>query len=445
MAIETDAPVEERNPEVLAPQTIESSLARGRPPDDEISLLDVLIVLAKRKWLLAKVTAVFGIIGLVIALVLPKQYTATSTVMPPKESNSLSSMLESQLGGLGGLVSLAGGAAGSLLKNPNDQYVAMFKSQTVEDATIRQFGLQNEYHQKLLSRARKSFAHHFKVVGSTKDGFLHVSVTDRSPKRAAEMANGWVDQFRKLSQRLAVGAASQRRAFFDTQLDQAKTNLTNAEEALKAVQEKTGVLQLSAQTQVLIESAAVLRAQIVAKQVQLQALQTFATNQNAQVVETEEELASLRAQMARLGGSGAASGAGLVLPRGQVPQVGLEYVRKVREVKYRQTLFEILARQAELAKLDEAKRGALIQVVDPALVPDHKSSPHRALIVIIAVIVGFIIAAFVALFSAGIERMRRDPENRRKLSALHMALTNRGRGALAGGFVEPPDQRDPHV
>lgn len=416
MATETEISFKEHASEIF-----ESPGRESRPPDDEVSLLDLLIVLASRKWFIAKITGIFVIIGLVIALVLPKKYTATSTVMPPAQNSSLSSMLESQLGGVGGLVSLASGASG-LLKNPNDQYVAMFKSQTVEDATIKQFDLQKEYKQKLLSRTRKDFEHHFKVTGSEKDGFLHVSVTDRNPQRAAQLANGWVDQFRKLSQRLAVGAASQRRTFFDTQLQKAKDNLSNAEEALKTVQQKTGMIQVNAQTRALIESAAVLRAQVAAKEVQLQALQTFATNQNAQVVEAEEELAGLRAQLAKLSGDSSGSGAGLMLPKGQVPQASLEYVRKLREVKYRQTLFEILARQVELAKLDEARQGALIQVVDPALVPDYKSSPHRALIVIIAFILGLLVAVFVVLVQAGLRRARQDPEAREKLNSLRRAV-----------------------
>lgn len=416
MAVDTEVPLTERTPEAPEPQPDES-----RSPNDEVSLLDLLIILASRKWLIAKTTGIFVILGLILALVLPKKYTATSTVMPPEHNNSFSSMLASQLGGVGGLISLAGGASG-LLKNPNDQYVAMFQSRTVEDATIKDFGLQKEYKQKLLSRTRRVFDHNFKVNGSEKDGFIHVSVTDRNPQRAAALANGWVDQFRKLSQRLATGAAAQRRAFFETQLNQAKDNLANAEASLKAVQEKTGMIQVGAQTRALIQSSATLQAQIAAKEVQLQALQAFATNQNAQVVETEEELAGLRAQLVKLGGSGSASSASLVLPKGQIPQASIDYANKLREVTYRQTLLEILARQVEMAKLDEAKQGALIQVVDPAVPPDYKSSPHRALIVIVAFVLGILFGIFVVLVRAGLARAQKYPEVHEKLISLRKAV-----------------------
>lgn len=415
-----------------------AEVARPRPirpshGGEPISFLEILIIFANRKRLIAAIIAICGVIGLIIALVLPKEFTATSIVKPPEENSSLSSMLESQFGGLSGLVSLAGSHAGGLLKNPNDQYVAMFKSQTVEDATIRQFGLQKEYKKKLLSRARKAFEKHFKVEGNSKDGFLHVSVKDRSPERAAEMANGWVEQFRKLSEQLASGAASQRVKFFGAQLEQAKTNLDDADEALKTVQQKTGMIQLGSQAQALIESAAMLRAQVVAQQVKLQALQASMTSQNPRVIEAKRELAGLQAQLAKLGGnsSASASGAGLVLPKGELPQAGLEYVRKLREVKYREAIFKILARQMELAKLDEAKQGALIQVVDPAIVPDHKSSPHRALIVIIALVIGLVVGLAAAGAAESLDGMRRDPESNRKLSALSREMG-------FGGHHDPP-------
>jgi len=411
MAIDTGIPVVER----------EGDIGESRPvsrEDDEVSLLDLLIILASRKWLIFKITAVFGIVALLISLVLPKRFTAVATVLPPQQNSSLSSMLASQLGGsLGSLAVLAGGSSG-VLKNPNDMYVAMFKSQTVEDGVIQQFGLMKEYKAKRLSDARNALEHNFTINGNNKDGLLHISVKNKNPERAAALANGWIDQFRKLSESLAITEASQRRLFFGNQLQQAKDNLTNAEEALKETEQKTGIIQVGAQASALIQSAAILRAQIGAKQVQLQALRSYATNENSNVVELQQELNSLQAQLAKLGGSGDVSSAGLILPKGKVPEAGLEYTRKLRDVEYQQTLFEILARQFELAKLDEAKEGAVIQVVDPALPPDRKSFPKRGLITIIAAILGFIVAVVFALTQAALERLREDPEHNAKLDLL---------------------------
>lgn len=421
MAIDTGIPAVDREADIA-----DSQPARTAGSDDELSFLDLLIVLASRKWLIFKVTVIFGVVALLVSLVLPKRFTAVATVLPPQQNSSLSSMLESQLGGgLGSLAALAGGGSG-LLKNPNDMYVSMFKSQTVEDGVIHRFGLMKEYKTKRLSDARKSFDHNFGIDGTNKDGLLHISVEDKDPKRAADLANGWIDQFRKLSESLAITEASQRRLFFGEQLKQAKDNLATAEEALKTTEQKTGMIQVGAQASALIQSAAILRAQIVAKQVQLQALRSYATNENSRVVELQQELDGLQAQLAKLGGSGDVSSAGLILPKGQMPEAGLEYTRRLREVEYQQTLFNILARQYELAKLDEAKEGAVIQVVDPALPPDYKSSPHRGLIVIAAIFIGFFFGVLAALVQGGLAHMRQDPETSNKMSFLLKAIKLKG-------------------
>jgi uncharacterized protein involved in exopolysaccharide biosynthesis len=388
--------------------------------DDEISLLDLLIILARRKWLIFTITAVFGIVALCVSLLLPKSYKATVTVLPPQQGSSLSSAVMSQLGGLGSLGAIAGSSMG--LKSPGDMYVAMFRSRTVEDAMIQRFGLMTEYHQKFMSGARKAFEKHAAVESGTKDTLLHISVEDKSPNRAAEMANAYVEEYQKLSQNLAIGEAGQRRLFFERQLEQAKDNLANAEEALKETEQKTGMIQLDSQARALIQSAAEIRAQIAAKEVQLQAMRTYATGQNSSVIQAQQELDGLRAQLAKLGGNADESSDGLIVPKGKVPQAGLEYVRKLRDVKYYEAIFEILARQFEVAKLDEAKEGALIQVIDPAVVPDYKSSPRRAMITMIATAVGFLVGICMAFFREGMERLRRDPEQSERLDILRKAL-----------------------
>lgn len=392
-------------------------------PEEEISLLDLLIVLAKRKWFILKITFAFALIALVVSLLLTKKYTAVTVVLPPQQGSSMSSALMSQIGSLGSLGALAGSSMG--LKNPNDMYVAMFKSRTVEDAMINRFGLMAEYKQKYMSTARKAFENYATVESGTKDNLIKISVEDKDPKRAAEMANAYVEEYRRLSQTLAISEASQRRLFFEQQLLQAKDNLANAEEALKITQQTTGMIQLDSQARALIESVASLRAQVAAKEVQLQGMRTYATSENSDVVQTQQELDGMKAQLAKLGGIDDSTSAGLIIPKGKVPQVGIEYVRKLRDVKYNETIFEILARQFELAKLDEAKEGALIQVVDPAIVPDYKSSPKRGLITILAAFAGLIIGVFIALFKEAMARLQQDPEQRERLGILRSAFWSR--------------------
>jgi tyrosine-protein kinase Etk/Wzc len=395
---------------------------RANTPSENlsISIVDILIVLAERKRLILLVTVFCVSLATLLAFVLPARYTATVVLLPPQQNSSMSSALASQLGSLAGMAALAGGSLG--IKNPNDMYVAMFKGRTVEDAMVHDFGLMREYHDRYLSDARKDLERHATVDGSGKDGLIHISIEDHDPHRAAELANGYVDRFRSLSEHLAITEASQRRLFFEQQLEQAKNNLADAEEALKQTEQKTGLIQLDSQARALIESAASLRAQIAAKEVQIQGMQTYATGQNSQLVEAEQELDGLRAQLAKLGGNTDGSGE-LIVPKGMVPEAGLEYVRKLRDVKYYETIFDILARQFEIAKLDEAKQGALIQVVDSAVPPDKKSFPRVGLFLLGGSVAGFFVGICFVLVAAAIENLDSEPALKAKFLYLARMLS----------------------
>jgi uncharacterized protein involved in exopolysaccharide biosynthesis len=388
--------------------------------DDEISVLDLLIVLAEHKRFIFLMTAAFALVALIVSLLLPTWFTAEVVLMPPQQNSSLASAITSQLGSLGTVAALAGGSSLGL-KNPNDMYVAMLKSQKVEDGMVHDFQLQREYHARLVSDARKTFEKHATVEGSGKDGLIHLSVEARTPARAVELANGYVEEFRELSRNLAITEAQQRGVFFQQQLEQAKNNLANAEVALQQTEQATGLIQLDSQARVLIESAAMLRAQITAKEVQIQAMQTFATGENAQLIEAQQELDSMRAQLAKLGGK-EDNAESLIPSRGKLTEAGLQYVRKLRDVRYYETIFEILAKQFEIAKLDEAKEGSLIQVVDPAALPDHKSFPKRSIIVAVSTVCGFFLGIMIALLRAGWGHLKEDPETGSKVALLRQTL-----------------------
>lgn len=389
-------------------------------PTDEISLLDLLVAIGRKKRIVFITTSVAVVIGLLLAFLLPKKYTAETTLLPPQQQSSLSSMLASSLGGLGAVASLTGHDLG--LKNPNDMYVAMLRSETVEDAMIRKYGLMREYHAKLLSVARKSFESASKVDGSSKDGLIHISVTDTNPQRAAELANGYVAEFRDLSDHLAVTGAAQRRMFFQQQMKAAKDKLTHAEEALVQTEEKTGVFEVTGQARALIEAGTSLKAQIAAKEVEIQGMESFATPDNPDLVQAKLELKALQKQLAQLTGHGGNSSDELLLSKGQIPKAGLDYIRKYRDVQYYQTIFDILAKQFEVAKLDEAREGALIQVMDPAIPPDHKSSPKRALILAGSLAGGLFLGIFLALAAAGVEQMNQHDETRQQLQKVKEAF-----------------------
>lgn len=395
--------------------------------DNEISLLDLLIVVAERKRMVFWITAVFAVAAAITSILLPKRYTATITLLPPQQNVSVGSALNGQLGNLGSLAALAGG--NFRLNNSNDAVVGLLKSRTVEDAMVEHFGLMQEYRKRYFSDARKKLEKRATIDGTGKDNLIRISIVDSDPRRAAELANGYVEQFRDLSQHLAITEASQRRLFFERELQQSKDRLASAEEALKQSEQSTGMIQLDSQARALIQSAATLRAQIAAREVQIQGMQTYATGENAQLVQAQRELESLRAQYAKMVGSDD-SGGELLIPKSRVPEVGMEYVRRLRDVKYNETIFEILARQFEIAKLDEAREGALIQVVDPAVPPDKRSFPKRTLIVIGSTVLGLFFGVLAALMQAGLGRMKEEPEAAAKFALLKRALSVKKSSAL---------------
>jgi tyrosine-protein kinase Etk/Wzc len=391
---------------------------RSLEPQTEVSLLDISVVLLERKRFIVRFVLGAAALAIVVSLLLPVRYEAKVVLLPPAQNSSIGSSLLGQLGGMGALGSLASLAGGLSLKNPADMYVSLLTSRTVEDAMIQRFGLMQEYHEKKMSDARKTFEHRSTAVAGSKDGLIRLTVEDGDPKRAAELANGYVEEFRKLSGSLAITEAARRRLFFEQQLQQSKESLTAAEDAMTKTQQSTGVLQIDSQARALIESAAILRGQVVAKQVQIEGMRSFATDDNPNVILAKQELAALQSQLDRVAGSKQDLGSDINMSKGRVTQSGMEYLRRFRDLKYQETIFELLAKEFEVAKLDEAREGAIVQVVDVAVPPDRKSSPHRTLIVIGATILSFFVAAFWVIVRRGLKRTFEQPENRRRLDAI---------------------------
>lgn len=385
--------------------------------EDEIDLLDLLIVLARHKRLILSVTIGSAIIAAIVALLIPNRYTATTKILPPQQSQSASSMIMNQLAGasMGSLAALASGNLG--LKNPSDIYLGILKSRSIADDLISRFDLMRVYRDKRPSDARKDLAGYSDIV-SEKEGPISISVEDKDTKRAAAIANAYVDELRNLNQRLAISEASQRRLFFEQQVKQAKDDLSNAEVALKETEQKTGMIQLDSQAKAVIEAIGNLRAQIAAKEVQLQAMRSYATEQNPQYIVTEQQLSGLRGQLAKLESETGGGEGDPIVSTSKVPGVALEYVRKYRDVKYYETIFELLAKQYEAAKIDESREAAIIQVLDQAIEPDKKSSPKRLLIIALSTICGLMIGCVSSLVAEAFRRIQLDPDRATQFSRL---------------------------
>jgi uncharacterized protein involved in exopolysaccharide biosynthesis len=412
----------------MKPQAVDELVEEAGPvgnTETGVHLLDLLIILAKRRKFIFWITLGAGILTAITVFIIPSKYTATTLVLPPAQNSSMSSALLGQLGGSAALASAAGASLG--IKNPGDMYVSLFRSQTVEDSLIRRFGLMVRYRTKRMSDTRTAFENRSTVVFGVKDGLIRISVTDPDPTLAAEIANGYVEEFRKLSANLAITEASQRRIFFQQQLLEANEGLATAEEAMKHTEQSTGVLQIDSQARALIESAETLRAQVAAKEVQLQGMRSYATEDNPQMVTAEQQLIALKAQLAKLSGMADSSNSDIIVPKGNIPQAGMEYIRKLRDEKYYETIVELIAKQFEMAKLDEARQGSMVQVADIALPPDKKSSPHRAIIVALMTLIAFVTSTLWVLAAVRWEQTLVDPAKGGKIETLRQLLLKKQR------------------
>lgn len=340
-----------------------------RPQSFSGSMLTWLRVTIKWKKLVGCTALAVVVLGLTAALLLPNHYTAMVVILPPQQTTSTAAAMMAQMGNMGGIAAMAGGGLG--IKNPNDQQVALIKSRKVEDAMVERFGLRELYHRKYLSTVRKRLEKQTEVDNGLKDGLIRISVTDSDPRRAAEMANGWVEEYQRFTATIALTEASQRRLFYERELSVAHADLAHAEEDMKQTELRTGVIDIEGQDRSMIATAAVLRGQLAAKQVEIRAMREFAAEQNPDLQRAEQQAAGMEGQLAAMDAASDRKTGDLIAPKGTVTQSGLDYARSLREVKYRETVQDLLMRQYEGARVDEARQGALIQVVDPAIVPDR--------------------------------------------------------------------------
>ncbi len=387
-----------------------------------VGLVDLLTWLGLGKRLIGGVTGVALLGSLAVALLLAPVYTARTTLLPPgSQQQSGSAAALAALGALGGL------AGGLGAKTPDELYVALLKSDSVYRELDQRFSLRARYDIKSFEALRKAMPQVVRVWSDKKAGVIAVEVDDEDPKFAAQLANAHVGEVTKLLSRLAVSEAQLRRAFFEAQLQTTKENLIKAERDLQRVQEKSGVIVLDKQAEALIGGAAQLRAQIAEREVQLRVLRGSATDQNPDVQRLSAEVRALRSELARMESSqGGTAGSTVDNPLGKIPEAAIDYARARRELKMQETILESMLRQYEIAKLDEAKEGPVLQQVDVALPPDYKSKPSRALIVIASTFVALLFSSLWVLIRSYSALSRADdPQQAEAWKAMRAAWRTR--------------------
>lgn len=341
-----------------------------------------------------------GLLALGASYALSPRFTARTTFLVPQQQSSAAAALAS----LGSLSGLAGVGA---IRTPADQYGALLQSLQVRDRLIDAFDLGRVYGEELRTDVRRKLSARVSVSVGKRDGIIAIEVEDENPERAASMANRHVDELRRLTSTLAMTEAQQRRIFFEEQLEVTRGRLVEAQRALEGSRLSQGTLR--ADPRAAAEAYATLRAEATAAEVRLQALLSRLSDSAPEVLHQRSALSALRSQLSRLEAAPEPSGEG-------------DYIGRFREFKYQEALFELYARQFELARLDESKEGTLIQVIDEAQVPERKSWPPRGLIAIAVTLFTFASCVAWVIARHAWQRMVSSPGAATRLDEVRAAM-----------------------
>jgi len=371
--------------------------------DHEFGLLDAASVfLDNLRWLLI-LPVVAGLVAWGLSYLMRPSYLATTTFMLPAQQQNAASAALASLGALSGLAGSAG-----VQRNSADQYVALMQSALIQDRLIEKFNLMEVYEAEFRFQARRRLLQNARIDPGKKDGLITVTVEDHDPQRAADLANAHVEELRLLTNNLAITEAQQRRAFFEQQLERSKTRLTMAQQALQSSGFNQGALQT--EPRAAAERYARLKAEVTAAEVRLQTLRSYLTESASEYQQQQAALAALRAQLARAEEPAQSQ---------SQSQSGSEYIDRYRDFKYEETLFDLFARQYELARVDESREGALIQVIDVATRPEWKHKPQRAYLIVVSAVAGFILVLLLVLVrKMWAIALAADPEKRDMLKRL---------------------------
>jgi len=374
--------------------------------EEEANLLDYWRVLTRYRKLIALIVPVSFGISVVISLLLPTVYASTTRIFAPRQENSLGTgVLEQLPGGLSGL------ASGTLGGTTADLWVGFLQSQTLRDAMIEMFDLRKLYEAKTIEEARNSFDNRISIKRS-KEGIISITLEDKVPERAAEMANAMVEELDRINREAGMSAGRRMRIFVEKRLNEAKVSLVRTEEDLREFQEKYRAIKLDDQSKAIIEAIGLIKGQLMGKEVELQTLLSFATSNNPQVEMLRAEIGALRQRLTELEEGSDLDSSGsqnqdIFIPTSRMPDLSLRYARLLREFKIQETIFELLNQQYEIARVQEAKDSPTVQVLDTAKIPEKKSGPKRRRFIILLTIMGAVISVLMAYFFEYIERLKK--------------------------------------
>jgi len=373
-------------------------------------LMDVLTALGEEKLTFIMVTVLAGLIGVATSLTMTPIFSARAVIMPAQQGGGASSALAS-LGGLAGMAGMAGmaGLTGGI-RSSDEMHIAFMRSRTVQMSLIDKLALRERYHSKTTDDARQSLNSAVSLLPDKKSGLITVEAQDTDPQFAAKLANAQVAELNLFLGHMAVTEAQRRRLYYEQQLDKTQQTLAVVEARFRQALEKSGLQVTSLMAEWAIRVGVDMRGQIVAREIQLQTLGRFATPQNPEMKRLSSELSVLRAQLAKYEqGSGHNSSA---TPLQQ------EAAQAYRDMKVQEAKLEAFVRQLEVAKMDEAKEGPAVQVVDVALPPERRSKPERRKMVTAYLVTGALLGLLMALAKAYLRRASQSATGRERWAEL---------------------------
>jgi tyrosine-protein kinase Etk/Wzc len=385
----------------------------SRMDEDEISLMDILLVIAKYNRFILAFTAISAILAFVYAIRQPVIYTSNALIMPPQAPLSQAGILMGQLSSLGlGAGAGAGASAGASIG-------ILIKSQKLAYQVVERLELQRLLKAKNIEAARNALASATRVT-TNKDGTILIECSDKDPKMAALLVKTYVEELDRFNNEIAVTTASRTRLFLEKQLKLANESLSNVELVLKDSQKNTDLTPLELQTGSMANLIGTLRTQITAKELDLAGMKSFATEQNPSYRKTLLSLASLRAQLQNLENNSGPKKDAIV--NNKLSKTGSVFLNAMRDLKYQQALVETLKKQYDVAKMDEAKDANLIQVVNEPLVPEQPSNPKRSVIVFFGGLIGLILSIIFAFILNSLNVAKQNPSSAERLNLMRRYL-----------------------
>lgn len=375
-----------------------------------------------RRGFLGRIAGIGLLVATVIALLIPKQFTSTARLMPPDQGSSQGAAMIAALAGREGggvLSSLAANALG--VKTTGDLFIGVLRSDTVQDDVLQKFDLLKLYHDSYLEDARKDLAKHTGISADAKSGIITVAVTDHDAKRAAAMAQEYINELNWVVNNLSTSAAHRERVFLDQRLEQVKSTLEADEKQFSQFSSQKGAIDIAEQGKAMVTAAATLQGQLIAAESELEGLRQVYTDNNVRVRSLQARVDDLHSALEKIGGRGTDenSSAQQIYPSlRQLPLLGVQYADLLRSTKVEEAVFEALTQEDELAKVEEAKETPNVRVLDPPSVPQKKSSPPRFLIMAVGPILGLCFAAAFVLGSSAWGAV--SPDDPRKIIAKQM-------------------------